>query len=143
MTGFDKSVMMKALVKLETAGLVERKDSGYVFNIAALQALNRELSKNTPKKPALTGLARFFKDGKLITYPKDYDDRLLVLNHLAGLFELDREYPEKEVNEKLEAVNPDSAALRRYLFDGDFFSRERVTEKDGHTVTMYWRVRHL
>jgi hypothetical protein len=145
LTGYDNQTILKALLKLETAGLVEKKEdgAGYIFNIEALRTANRNLPQNAVKKPAPSSLDRFMKEGKLITYPKAPKDQLLVLNHIIELFEYGRPYPEKEVNEKIKTVNPDYAALRRYLFDGGFFSRERVTEPDGHTTTMYWRVKHL
>jgi hypothetical protein len=144
MTGYDNQTILKTILKLETAGLVEKKESsGYVFNIQALRAANRLLPQNAVKKPAATDLGRFMKQGKLITYPKAPKDQLLVLNHIIELFEYGRPYPEKEVNEKIKTINPDYAAMRRYLFDGGFFSREHVTEPDGHTTIMYWRVKHL
>jgi hypothetical protein len=144
MTGFDNQTILKAIIKLETAGLVEKKETaGYVFNIQALRTANRLLPQNAVKKSALSDLGRFMKEGKLVTYPRAPKDQLLVLNHIIELFEYGRPYPEKEVNEKIKTINPDYAAMRRYLFDGGFFSRERVTEPDGHTTTMYWRVKHL
>jgi hypothetical protein len=143
MTGLGNPVIVKTLLKLEEAGLIGKQKSGYVFNIAALQELNREIIKEIPKKPALTGLERFFKDGKLITYPKAHDDQMLVLEHIAGLFELNRRYTEKEVNEKLKGVNPDYASFRRYLVDNAFFAREHSTGETGSTVIFYWRVEHM
>ncbi len=142
-TGLGNAVIMKAIVKLEGAGLITKKENGYVFNIDVIKAFNRELSKNIPKKPALTDVERFLRDGKLNTYPRARSDQQEVFERFIELFEYERPYPEKEVNEKLKAVNPDFAALRRNLFDFGFFSRERVTEKDGHTTTNYWRVRHI
>jgi hypothetical protein len=65
-----------------------------------------------------------------------------VLNHIVSLFEYDRQYPEKEVNEKLKPVNPDFAALRRYLIDKEFLKRDHITDKDGRTITIYWRIIH-
>jgi hypothetical protein len=143
MSGYDNQTILKAVIKLETAGLVEKKDdTGYAFNIEALRQANRNLPQNAVKKSAATSLARFMKEGKLITYPRAPKDQLLVLNHIIELFEYGRPYPEKEVNEKIKTVNPDFASMRRYLFDGGFFSRERI-EEDGHTTVMYWRVKHL
>jgi len=144
MTGYDSPAILKAILKLETASLVEKKERfGYIFNIQALREANRSLPQNAVKKPAATSLERFMKQGKLVTYPKAPKDQLLVLEHIIELFEYGRPYPEKEVNEKIKTVNPDYAAMRRYLFDGGFLSREHVTEPDGHTTIMYWRVKHL
>jgi hypothetical protein len=143
MTGHDNATVMKALLKLEEAGLITKKESGYVFNAAVMQALNRSISQSLPKKPALTGIDRFFKDGKLITYPKDHEDKMAVLGHIIALFETGREYAEKEVNEKLKEVNPDYASYRRYLTDAGFFSREQKADESGRTVTYYRRAMHL
>jgi hypothetical protein len=143
LTGLDTSVIIKALVKLEEAGLVSKKDKGYVFNFEVLQALNRDISKNIPKKPALTGLDRFFKNGKLITYPKDSADKRLVLEHIIGIFELGRAYTEKEVNETLKTFNPDYASYRRYLVDAGLFARQHTTKENGGAVIYYWRVEQL
>ena len=143
MTGLDSSVIVKALVKLEGAGLVTKQAAGYVFNFEVLQALSRDIGKNTPKKLALTGIERFFKDGKLITYPKDNADRMLVLEHIIGLFELGRAYTEKEVNETLKTFNPDYASYRRYLVDAGLFARQHSTNEEGITVISYWRVEQL
>lgn len=142
MTGLDITRVMKSIVKLESAGIIEKKaDKGYKFNFNILHTLTKGLSAGLPAKAQSTGLDRFMKDGRLITYPSRPDDQLLVLQFLAGLFEQGKEYSEKEVNEKLKAVNPDFAALRRYLYDKGFFDRKRINDNEGRTVTVYWRVK--
>ena len=40
------------------------------------------------------------------------------------MFTEDREYPEKEVNQRLALFNPDVAALRRYLVDDGYVTRD-------------------
>ena len=141
MTGFDDPKIMKAIVKLEAAGLIEKKeDTGYSFCVDTLRGLTRNLDQNITNKPKPSLLDRFMRDGQLLTFPRSHDDQLLVLNHIAGLFEYNREYLEKEVNEKLKAINPDFAALRRYLIDNGFFKRDHITDRDSHTTTIYWRV---
>ena len=76
-------------------------------------------------------LARFLDaDGRLRTIPSKRAKLLVVLDHLSQSFEPGRTYPEPEVNEILAGVHPDHAALRRYLVDDDFLTRE-----DG----VYWR----
>ncbi len=69
-------------------------------------------------------------DGSLHTIPTRRAKRLIVLDHLAQEFDLGRTYPEAEVNTILERFHPDYAALRRYLVDDAFLTRE-----DG----VYWR----
>jgi hypothetical protein len=53
-----------------------------------------------------------------------------VLDRLAQLFEPGERYPETEVNRRLRGAHDDVAALRRYLVDVGFLSR------DGG---VYWR----
>jgi hypothetical protein len=56
--------------------------------------------------------------------------RLVLLGYVARLFEVGVRYQETEVNHKLLALHEDYAALRRYLVDEGFLSRD-------HGV--YWR----
>ena len=69
-------------------------------------------------------------DGRLHTIPSKHSKLLVVLDRLAQEFEPGRVYPEAEVNEVLQRFHPDHAALRRYLVENDFLTRE-----DGY----YWR----
>ena len=69
-------------------------------------------------------------DGRLHTIPTKQAKLLVVLDHLAQSFEPVRHYPEKDVNEVLGRFHPDYAALRRYLVENLFLTRE-----DG----AYWR----
>jgi hypothetical protein len=76
-------------------------------------------------------LANFLdSEGRLHTIPSKHSKRLVVLDHLAQRFEPGRTYPEAEVNEVLSEFHPDYAALRRYLVENLFLTRE-----DG----VYWR----
>ena len=69
-------------------------------------------------------------DGRLHTIPSKRAKLLVVLDHLAQDFEPGRRYAEPEVNEMLGRVHPDHAALRRYLVENQFMTRE-----EG----VYWR----
>jgi hypothetical protein len=69
-------------------------------------------------------------DGRLHTIPSKHAKLLVVLDHLSQRFEPGTVYPEKEVNAILGEVHPDYAALRRYLVENQFLTRE-----DG----FYWR----
>lgn len=69
-------------------------------------------------------VARFVHDGRLAIMPTRRSKLLVVLDHLAQEFEPGRTYPEPEVNALLEGFHPDYAALRRYLVDEGFLSRE-------------------
>ena len=68
--------------------------------------------------------------GRLRTIPSKPSPLLVVLDHLSQSFEPGRTYPEAEVNEILGDFHPDYAALRRYLVENGFMTRE-----DG----FYWR----
>ena len=60
---------------------------------------------------------------------------LLVLDHIAQDFEPGQTYAEPEVNEVLEGYHDDYAALRRYLVDEGFMTREGgVYWRSGGTV---------
>ena len=69
-------------------------------------------------------------DGRLHTIPSKRAKRLIVLDHIAQSFEPGRTYQEQEVNAIVERFHPDYAALRRYLVDDQFLTRED---------NVYWR----
>jgi hypothetical protein len=69
-------------------------------------------------------------DGRLHTIPTKHAKLLVVLDHMAQSFEPGRSYPEAEVNAIIERFHPDYAALRRYLVDNQFLTRED---------NVYWR----
>ena len=80
-------------------------------------------------------VGRFVKDGRLVIMPSKRSKLLLVLDHIAQDFELGRTYPEPEVNAVLEGYHDDYAALRRYLVDEGFMTREGgVYWRSGGTV---------
>jgi hypothetical protein len=70
------------------------------------------------------------EDGRLRTIPSKHSKLVVVLDHLSQSFEPGRSYPEAEVNEILARFHPDHAALRRYLVENDFMTRED---------SVYWR----
>ncbi len=67
----------------------------------------------------------FLRDGRLVSIPAKSRKRELLLEVILDQsFPEDREYEEKEVNMRLALVHPDVAAIRRYLVDGGFMTRE-------------------
>ncbi len=70
------------------------------------------------------------EDGRLRSIPSKHSKLLVVLDHLSQSFEPGRSYPEAEVNEILTRFHPDYAALRRYLVENEFMTRED---------SVYWR----
>lgn len=69
-------------------------------------------------------LQRFLPQGRLIQMPARRARRLVVLDHVARMFEPGRRYPEHDVDVILRAFYDDHATLRRYLVDEGFLSRE-------------------
>ncbi len=74
--------------------------------------------------------AFFNEDGSLHTIPSKRAKLLVVLDRLAQEFEPGQRYEEAEVNLVLRRVHPDHAALRRYLVENGFLTRESG---------VYWR----
>jgi len=72
----------------------------------------------------------FDADGRLVTVPAKRGKRLVVLDHLAQRFEPGERYSETEINRRLREAHDDVAALRRYLVDEGFLTRE---------AGVYWR----
>ena len=75
-------------------------------------------------------LKNFTRDGRIVTMPAKRSRRLVLLNYVAQRFEVGVRYTESEVNRTLRDLHEDFAALRRYLVDEGFMTRE-------HGV--YWR----
>ena len=75
-------------------------------------------------------LRTFLDDGgRLVSMPAKHRKRLVVLDHIARVFEPSRRFTEVEVNAMVRAFH-DVAMVRRYLADSEFLSRA-----DG----VYWR----
>lgn len=137
--GLDVRTAGKALARLTAGGLVEQEGNGYRlvsgrFGEAAA-AIERPAAAPAAVESGLGEdadrvLSAFMKGGKLASIPSNRTKRLVVLDFLAGQFELGRAFPEKDVNDRLRAFHPDVAALRRYLVDEQFLNR-----RDG----FYWR----
>jgi hypothetical protein len=76
-------------------------------------------------------LRRFFSaEGRLLDMPVRHLKRRVVLNHVAQRFEPGRRYDWREVDAILKEVHDDHAALRRYLVEDGFLTREN---------DVYWR----
>ena len=77
----------------------------------------------------------FVRDGRITAMPARLGKRVVLLDHVARLFEPGLRYPEPVVNARLRQVFDDYAALRRYLVDAGFLSREHgVYWRSGGTV---------
>jgi hypothetical protein len=143
-TGLEPRAAARALSRLVAGGLLDGEaGKGYRVRTEALQAaaIPPAAEAEGPETTAAQGdevLRRFIHKGRLLAMPAAHGKRLVVLDHLAGLFEPGRRYPEPEVNELLGRYHPDYAMLRRYLVDDGFL--DRADEKAGsRTVKVYWR----
>jgi hypothetical protein len=104
-----------------------------MFGVARPSLVLVEADDSTDSNEAVVG--RFIKNGRLVIMPSKRGKLRLVLDHIAQDFEPGRTYPEPEVNEVLERYHHDYAALRRYLVDEDFLTREGgVYWRTGGTV---------
>lgn len=113
-----------------------------VLRLDRLQAMGRQLdelarSTQPPELPlqAADGqpiegedariLRGYLEDGRLTTIPASTRKREVVLRWLLDqVFTEDREYPEKEVNQRLGIFHRDVASLRRYMVDAGMVDRE-------------------
>jgi hypothetical protein len=66
----------------------------------------------------------FVSDGRIPALPAKHSRRLLLLDKIAQAFEPGVRYPERDVSLFLGALHSDYAALRRYMVDADFLSRD-------------------
>lgn len=56
--------------------------------------------------------------------PAQRKKRVVVLQHILERFELDRVYPERDVNDRPRSAHPDVATLRRELVDYGYMTRD-------------------
>lgn len=67
----------------------------------------------------------FIREDRLVSIPVRDKKRRVILRFLVDrCFAEDRAYPEKEINQRLALYHPDVAALRRYLIEVGFMTRE-------------------
>lgn len=64
------------------------------------------------------------REGRITALPAKRSKRIMLLDHVAQLFEIGVRYSEPEVNHLLRALFDDYVALRRYLVDEGFLSRD-------------------
>ena len=89
------------------------------------ESLEATLARVQPTPEERKTLGAYLVDGRLTTIPAQPKKRDVVLRFLLErVFTEDREYPEKEVNQRLALFHPDVAALRRYLYDQGYVDRD-------------------
>ena len=140
--GLEPRAAARALSRLVAGGLLDGEaGKGYRVRTEALQAAAIPPAGEAEPDEELGDqvLRRFISKGRLLAIPAARGKRLVVLDHLAGLFEPGRRYPEPEVNELLGHYHPDYAMLRRYLVDDGFLARADEAGPGSRSVKVYWR----
>jgi hypothetical protein len=140
--GLEPRAAARALSRLVAGGLLDGEaGKGYRVRTEALQAAAIPPAGEAEPDEELGDqvLRRFISKGRLLAIPAARGKRLVVLDHLAGLFEPGRRYPEPEVNELLGRYHPDYAMLRRYLVDDGFLARADEAGPGARSVKVYWR----
>jgi hypothetical protein len=139
--GLEPKAAGRALSRLVAGGLLEGEaGKGYRVATETLRqaAIPPAAGDEDAGEHGDEVLRRFIHRGRLLAMPAAHGKRQVVLDHLAGLFEPGRRYPEPEVNELLGRYHPDYAMLRRFLVDDGFL--DRADERAGsRSVAVYWR----
>lgn len=143
----SSSTVSHHLTKLRATGIVSAERDQYYqvyhFRTDRLQELAKTLLQRSPLVPSPSNspqteddlyreevLSNFLIDGRLVKIPAQRKKREVVLEFLANQFEVERRYPEKEVNAIIQQFHEDFCTLRRELIMGKLMKRE-------HGV--YWR----
>ncbi len=129
--GLPVKDVVRALSQLARGGLAARDGTAWTAApmvlrrcvAAALPQAPREDLGDVPAAEAAV-LRSFMKDGRITSMPAQWAKRKVLLNHVAVVFEPGVRYGESEVNTLLRVFYDDHAALRRYLVDGGFLSRD-------------------
>jgi hypothetical protein len=133
--GLRTDAVQRHLTRLARVGIVavEPDRRTYVLQAEGLRAA--AASAGPVREPGLalgaadeeeeSVLRQYFRAGRLAEIPVRRSKRLVILQRLALEFEVGERYPERQVNRILERFHPDVAALRRYLVDEEFLSRDR------------------
>ena len=136
-TGLPLRTVLAALTKLEAGDAVRCLDDQWSVDTGSLRRHAQEEAITSegyeeeglgPREAAV--LRAFLRDGRLVSIPSVRSKRLVVLYHIAKVFDVGVRYPESEVDVLVRAFHDDYAALRRYLVDEAFLSRE---------AGVYWR----
>jgi len=137
-----EAIVSRHLARLLEAGLV-RADSDvegvYRLDLELVQSMKKDLFARERTDGPTSGyessadkvLSNFLDGERLIRIPSNHTKRMVILEWLAGKFEVGSTYPERAVNEILKRHHPDYASLRRALVDHGLMQRESG---------LYWRV---
>lgn len=126
------------LKKLEQAGLVtSTKEQYYVMYHLQKEPLNMHLMKRITEIGTYNQseesrdemykrkiIHTFIQNGVLQSIPVQRKKRLVILEEIAKSFDLNKEYPEKEVNHIISEFHEDFCTIRREFIMNGLFSRE-------------------
>jgi hypothetical protein len=136
-SGVEPRLAVRALKRLEKGGVVARCGNDWELRREVIEEQARRTATPRPafddeglSPEQASVLRKFLRDGRLATIPAARSKRLVVLDHIAKVFDIGVRYSEREVDALLHVFHPDHAALRRYLVDEGFLSRE---------AGVYWR----
>lgn len=136
-SGVEPRLAVRALKRLERGGVVARYENDWelrrdvIAEQARRTAAEPERYEEEGLEPSYAAVLRsFLRDGRLTTIPATRSKRRVVLDHIAKVFEIGVRYAERDVDALLHVFHPDHAALRRYLVDEGFLSRD---------AGVYWR----
>lgn len=124
------------LKKMESAGVVNCSRSQFyiiyslnreIFNKPLFELIKDDKIVNTEEKYKKSVISNFFKYGKLTQLPTQRKKREIVLSEILKLFEPDREYTEKEVNEIILRYHEDYCTIRREMIAFGMMTRHHET----------------
>lgn len=134
------------LKKMEKDGLVYfKKDQYYniyfvnkeIFNQSLIELITTEKGNTSEQELREKAyeekvLKSFINNkGQLITFPVQRKKLNVVLNYIVSIFDGNKEYTEKEVNDKLLKFHEDFCTLRRELVESKLLSRKNNKYKVG------------
>ena len=133
MSGLGPRAAVDALARLQASGLVVGSASGALVLLSSVfgeAARTASPSQAAPVNERERVLRTFVHDGRLTSFPTQRSKRLVVLDLIAQDFEPGLKYSELEVNVLVGRWHDDYAAIRRWLVDELFLSRD---------AGVYWR----
>ena len=120
-SGLNDQRRKRAIASLLESGLVERNAAS---ELAAPEAIFRDLLTQQPRRQAQTGLARFMRLGRIERYPANMAERRELLAWIVSeAIEPGERLTEKRVNERLLGYTDDVVMLRRYMIDFGLLER--------------------
>jgi hypothetical protein len=129
-TGLPEPTVRQVLSRLERGRLAVRSEETWTADREVLRDALRASAKRGPSgdEPAPPAddqiLQSFLRDDRLTSIPARRNKRLVVLDHIARVFEPGVTYSEREVDTALRAFHDDYPALRRHLVDEGLLSRD-------------------